>query len=146
LRNEMDKNPAAAVVLDSLRNRAERVLVDLEERTITGVSAMDELAMLAEEKAAARKAAEESGLSTTGFAVFWRLQSDEAIQAAGIEASQVAHEVETLIERFPNWSANADEQRRLRLSLYKPLLGLDKDERARIVDDTMHVLSRVVRS
>jgi type I restriction enzyme R subunit len=145
LRNEMDNDPAAAVVLDSLRNRAERVLKDLEERKITGLSAMDELASLAEEKAAARKAAEESGLSTTGFAVFWNLGNDDAIQRAGIDPAHVAREVEALIERFPNWSENADEQRRLRLSLYKPLLALDKDERARTVDDTMHVLARVVR-
>ena len=145
LRNEIDNDPAGAVVLDSLRNRAERVLKDLEERKITGLSAMDELASLAEEKAAARKSAEESGLSTTGFAVFWNLRNDVAIQRAGIDPAQVAREVETLIERFPNWSENADEQRRLRLSLYKPLLALDKDERARTVDDTMHVLARVVR-
>jgi type I restriction enzyme, R subunit len=145
LRNEMDSDPAAAVVLDSLRNRAERVLKALEERRITGLSAMDELTSLAEERAAARKAAEESGLSTIGFAVFWSLRSDDAIQRAGIDAAQVASEVETLIERFPNWSENADEQRRLRLSLYKPLLALSKDERARIVDETMHVLARVVR-
>jgi type I restriction enzyme R subunit len=145
LRNEMDNDPAAAVVLDSLRNRAERVLKDLEERKITGLSAMDELALLAEEKAGARKAAEESGLSTTGFAVFWNLRNDDAIQRTGIDPAQVAREVETLIERFPNWSENADEQRRLRLSLYKPLLALDKDERARTVDDTMRVLARVGR-
>lgn len=146
LRNEMDNDPAAAVVLDSLRNRAERVLKDLEERKITGLSAIDELASLAEEKAAARNAAEQSGLSTTGFAVFWNLRNDDAIGRAGIDAAQVAREVETLIERFPNWAENADEQRRLRLSLYKPLLALDKDERARTVDDTMQVLARVVRS
>src|SRR6266702_468958 len=145
LRNEMDNDPAGAVVLDSLRNRAERVLKDMEERKITGLSAIDELALLAEEKATARKAAEESGLSTTGFAVFWNLRTTNAIQPAGIGPAQVAGEVETLIERFPNWSENADEQRRLRLSLYKPLLALDKDDRARIVDDTMHVLTRLVR-
>jgi type I restriction enzyme R subunit len=145
LRNEIERDPVAAVVLDSLRNRAERVLKDLEERKISGLSAMDGLASLAAERAAARKAAEESGLSTTGFVVFWNLRSDNAIQQAGIDPAHVAREVETLIERFPNWSENPDEQRRLRLSLYKPLLALDKDDRARTVDDTMHVLARVVR-
>jgi type I restriction enzyme R subunit len=144
LRNEMERDPAAAVILDSLRNRAERVLKDLEERTITGLLAMDELALLAEERGAARKAAEDSGLSTSGFAVFWSLRGDSAIERAGIDAAQVAQEVEALIERFPNWSENADEQRRLRLGLYKPLLALGKDSRARIVDGMMHVLDRVI--
>ena len=37
-------------------------------------------------KSAARKAADESGLSTTGFAVFWNLKNDDAIQRAGIDA------------------------------------------------------------
>lgn len=143
LRSEMDADPATAVVLDSLRSRAERVLKDLEERKISGLGAIDELAKLADEKAAARKAAEESGLSSTGFAVFWNVKRDEAIERAGIDAAQVAREVEELLERFPNWVDNPDEQRRLRLSLYKPLLVLDKDERARIVDDVMNVLARV---
>jgi type I restriction enzyme R subunit len=146
LRHEMENDPAASVVLESLRTRAERVLRDMEDRKITGLSAMDQLALLAKEKAAARRAAEQSGLSTTGFAVFWSLRSDDAIQNAGIIAEDVARDVETLIARFPNWFTNPDEQRRLRLSLYKPLLALDKVERARIVDDTMRVLTRVVRS
>jgi type I restriction enzyme, R subunit len=36
--------------------------------------------------------------------------------------------------RFPNASVNADEQRRLRASLYRPLLRLSKEERSRVVD------------
>jgi type I restriction enzyme, R subunit len=143
LRAEMESDAATAVVLDSLRSRAERVLKDLEERNVTGLAAMDELALLADEKAAAHRAAEESGLSRTGFAVFWSLTSDEAIQQTDVDAAQVALEVEGLIERFPNWFENSDERRRLRLSLYKPLLALDKDQRARVVDDIMHVLARV---
>ena len=57
-----------------------------------------------------------------------------------------AGEVEALVAQFPNWSENSDEQRRLRLSLYKPLLGLSADDRARIVETTMSVLSEVARA
>jgi type I restriction enzyme, R subunit len=57
-----------------------------------------------------------------------------------------AGEVEALLAQFPNWSENSDEQRRLRLSLYKPLLGLAADDRARIVKTTMDVLSKVART
>jgi type I restriction enzyme R subunit len=46
---------------------------------------------------------------------------------------EIACETEVLLARFPNASVNADEQRRLRAGLYRPLLAL-KDERARIVD------------
>lgn len=44
-----------------------------------------------------------------------------------------SHQV-SFFERFPNAPVNADEQRRLRASLYKPLLALAQDERARVVD------------
>ena len=40
------------------------------------------------------------------------------------------------MERFPNAALNADEQRRLRTSLYNPLLGVEGSERGRIVDQT----------
>jgi type I restriction enzyme R subunit len=107
---------------------------------------MDELAILADEKAATRRAEVESGLSSTGFAVFWSLRPDQALERAGVDARQVAREVETLITRFPNWAENADEQRRLRLGLYKPLLELEKEDRARIVEDTIQILARMTGS
>lgn len=46
----------------------------------------------------------------------------------------LAQEVETLSARFPNAAVNSDEQRRLRASLYRPLLALPRDERSRIVE------------
>jgi type I restriction enzyme, R subunit len=46
---------------------------------------------------------------------------------------EIARETEVLLARFPNASVDADEQRRLRAALYRPLLAL-KDERTRIVD------------
>ena len=143
LRKEMEDNAATAVVLDSLRDRTERILRDLEERQITGLAALDELAVLAAEKEAARQAATDSGLSDAGFAVFWTLRNDGALENAGVDAMEVSREVEGLTIRFPNWAENPDEQRQLRLSLYKPLLNLPAEDRARIVNDTMQVLLRV---
>lgn len=61
-------------------------------------------------------------------------------------AIRFAGEVEALVAQLPNWSENSDEQRRLRLSLYKPLLGLGAEDRARIVETTMSVLSEVERA
>lgn len=63
LQHEIDEDPAAAPVLQPLKDRAERILKDLEERKTTGLAAMDQLAALAAEKDAAMKAARDSGLS-----------------------------------------------------------------------------------
>lgn len=146
LRDEIDKNPAKAVVLDSLRQRTERVLQGLEERRISGLAALDELAVLAAEKEKAHREASRSGLSESGFAIYWILRADEELAGAELNAIGFAGEVDALTAQFPNWNENPDEQRRLRLSLYKPLLGLAAEDRARIVETTMDVLSEVARA
>ncbi len=140
LQKEIDDDPAAAPVLQPLKDRAERILKDLEERKTTGLAAMDLLAALAAEKEAAIKAAKDSGLSARAFAVAWVLREDEAVKAAGINAADIAKEAELLLARFPNAAVNADEQRRLRASMYKPLLALAPNERARVVDLVVRLL------
>lgn len=140
LQHEIDEDPAAAPVLQPLKDRAERILKDLEERKTTGLAAMDQLAALAAEKEAAMKAARDSGLSARAFAVAWVLREDAAVKAAGIDPMTLAKDAEALLGRFPNASVNADEQRRLRASLYKPLLALAQDERARVVDLVVRLL------
>ena len=45
--------------------------------------------------------------------------------------------------RFPNAAVNAEELRRLRAALYKPLLGLHKNERGKVVK---HILALLVSS
>lgn len=140
LQHEMDGNPAVLPVLQPLKDRAERIIKDLEERKTTGLAAMDQLAALAAEKEVAMKAARDSGLSARAFAVFWVLRDDSAIKTAGIDTMTLAREAEELLGRFPNALVNADEQRRLRASLYKPLLTLAQDERARVVDLVVRLL------
>lgn len=140
LQHEMDDDPAVAPLLQPLKDRAERILKDLEDRTTTGLAAMDQLAALAAEKEAALKAARDSGLSPRAFAVAWVLRSDSAIHASGIDAMALAREAAELLHRFPNAAVNADEQRRLRAALYKPLLALAQDDRARVVDLVVKLL------
>ena len=53
---------------------------------------------------------------------------------------EFAEEAQALMDRFPNAAVNADEQRRLRTSLYNPLLRVESDERGRIVDQTLAIL------
>ncbi|CAJ7866610.1 type I site-specific deoxyribonuclease, HsdR family protein [Burkholderia pseudomallei] len=134
LQQEIDENPATAPVLQPLKDRAERILKDLEERKTTGLAAMDMLAALATEKETALKAARDSGLSPRAFAVYWVLRSEAYLPQAGLDPMDIAREAENLLARFPNAAANTDELRRFRASLYKPLLALSQEDRARAVD------------
>ena len=134
LQHEIDEDPNAAAVLQPLKERAERILHDLEGRRTTGLAAMDLLAALAAERDAAMAAAKSSGLSAKGFAVYWALRDEKSLKAAGVDAMEIAREAEMLATRFPNAAVNTDEQRRLRANLYKPLLPLASDERTRLVE------------
>lgn len=140
LQQEIDADPNAAPVLQPLKDRAERILKDLEDRKTTGLAAMDQLAALAAEKEAAMKAARDSGLSARAFGVFWVLREDAAVKSVGLDAMALAREIEELLGRFPNALVNPDEQRRLRAAIYKPLLGLPPEERARAVDLVLRLL------
>lgn len=140
LQKEIDDDASAAPVLQPLKERAERILKDLEDRKTTGLAAMDQIAALAAEKELAMKAARDSGLSARAFGVYWVLRGDAAVKAAGLDAMVLAKESEELLERFPNAAVNADEQRRLRAALYKPMLKLSQEERARAVDLVVKLL------
>jgi type I restriction enzyme R subunit len=140
LRQEIEDEPDAAPILQSLKERAERILKDLENRNTTGLAAMDMLAALAKEKEEAIAAAKSSGLSSRAFGVYWVLKDDEALKSAAVSAKDMADEADKLLGRFPNARVNADERRRLRGALYRPLLGLDKDDRSRIVDHILAIL------
>lgn len=140
LQREIDENPATAPVLQPLKDRADRIIKNLEERKTTGLAAMDQLAALAAEKDAAMQAARNSGLSPRAFAIAWVLREDAAIKAVGIDPMTLAKDAEALLGRYRNALMNADEQRRLRASLYTPLLALAQDERARVVDLVVRLL------
>ena len=140
LHREVEENRDSASVLRPLKDRAEQVLKDLEERKTTGLAAMDLLADVAREKEAAARAAKESGLSPRAFGVYWMLKNDPGLGTTGIAAMDLARETEDLLTRFPNAAVNPDEQRRLRMVLYRLLLPLDKEERSRVVKLILSIL------
>ena len=140
LQAEVETEPGLESVLRPLKERAESVLKDLEARTTTGLAALDMLETLAKEKETAVAAARNSTLSPRAFGVYWTLKDDVALQAAGVNAMELAEEAQALAERFPNAAVNTDEQRRLRTSLYNPLLRVEGRERGRIVDQTIAIL------
>ena len=140
LNKEVADDPDLAPVLLSLKDRSERIIKDLENRTTTGLAAMDRLAALATERDEAVKAAKETGLSARAFGVYWKLRDDPALRAGAIDPRKLALEAESLFARFPNARLNPDERRQLRAALYRPLLALDGGERGRIVDGILAVL------
>jgi type I restriction enzyme R subunit len=140
LHQELEEEPAAAPVLRPIAERAERILQELENRNTTDLAAMDYLAALAKEKEEAAASAQHSGLTSRAFGVYWSLKDDEALAKAGISAVELAKEAETLFARFPNAQVSDDEQRRLRAALYRPLLGLGKEDRGRIVEAVLAIL------
>ena len=140
LQSEVESEPGLEAVLRPLKERAEHVLKGLEERTTSGLAAMDMLEALAKEKEASVSAARDSTLPPRAFGVYWTLKDEVALQAAGVSAMEFAEEAQTLVGRFPNAAVIADEQRRLRISLYNPLLRVESGERGRLVDLTLAIL------
>ena len=140
LQTEVERETDLESVLRPLKERAEQVLKGLEERTNSGLAAMDMLEAIAKDKEDAVAAASESTLPPKAFGVYWRLKDDHALQAAGVSAMEFAQEAQTLVSRFPNAAVNVEEQRRLRASLYYPLLKVASDERGRIVEHTLAIL------
>jgi len=134
LQREIDDDANAAPVLQPLKDRAERILKDLENRNTTGLAAMDLLAALAAEKDAAAKAAKDTGLTPKAFAAYWALRENGTLKSAGIEPLALAGEIEKLLARFPNAKVNPDEQRQLRALLYRPLIKVPADARAAVVE------------
>lgn len=142
LRKEMEADPAGAVVLQSIKDRADRVMRNLEDRKINGIAAMVELEALAKEKAEAKKKARESGLSDVGFAIYWVISRDDGAKTASFDGMAASREIETVLAKFPSWRENPDEKRRLRAGLYKPLLALGKEDRAAVIERIMQVLEQ----
>jgi type I restriction enzyme R subunit len=140
LQKEIDDDPNAAPVLQPLKDRAERILKDMEDRKTTGLAAVDLLAALAAEKDAAAKAAKETGLSAKAFGIYWALKDDAALKQMGVTVLDLAKEVEKLMGRFPNSAVNADEQRQLRAALYRPLLGVEREARSKIVELIIEII------
>jgi type I restriction enzyme R subunit len=137
LQKQIDDDEEAAPILQPLKDRAERILKDLENRNTTGLAAMDMLSALAAEKDAASKAASDTGLSPKAFAAFWATRESAELKAGGVDPLGLARELEKLLTRFPNAKVNIDEQRQLRASLYRPLISLPKEARAAVVEIIM---------
>ncbi len=140
LGQEVEANPEMESVLRPLKERADSILKDMQERKTTELKAMDQLAALVREKESAVKAASGSDLSPRAFGLYWALKDDGRLRAAGVNAMELAREAELLLGRFPNAAVNAEEKKRLRAALYRPLLKLNKHDRLGVVEQVMTIL------
>lgn len=140
LQKEVDDDQANAPILQPLKDRAERILKDMESRNVTGLAAIDLLGALAAEKEVLLAEAKVSGLSADAFGVMIALRDDPALTGGNIDVRQVAGLIDELRTRYPNALLNDDERRRLRGALYLPLLDLSDEDRTRIVDLIMRSL------
>lgn len=145
LRKEIEDNPAAAVVLQSIKEKADRVIENLEERKVNGLAALDELKAIAEEKDRLREFAKMAGLSDRAFGIYAALSKEPALEGSKVDIQWIATTIEVAVDQFPHWKQNLDERRRLRSGLYKPLLDNKVPPKAcnAIIENVMNVLEKV---
>ena len=142
LQKEIDDDPDAAPVLQPLKDRAERILKDLEDRKTTGLRQWTCSPRWPPKRTPPRKAEKDTGLPKRPFNVYWALREDAGLKAASIDPLTLAKEAEKLMARFPNATVNPDEHRQLRAALYRPLLSVPAAERSKIVDRIVEIVVR----
>ncbi|MHC6591555.1 type I restriction endonuclease subunit R [Arthrobacter sp. C152] len=145
LRKEMEDSPASAVVLQSIKEKADRVIEGLEERKVSGLAALSKLKTIAEEKDKLREFARKSGLSDRAFGIYTTLSKAPALVESAADIQGIATTIEIAVDQFPHWKQNIDERRRLRSGLYKPLLDskVPVKECNEIIENVMNVLDKV---
>lgn len=145
LRKEMEDDPAAAVALQSIKEKADRVIENLEERKINGLAALDELKAIAEEKDRLHEFAKQNGLSNRALGIYSALTAQPSLNGLSIDIQRTALDIEVAVDQFPHWRQNPDERRRLRSGLYKPLLHsqVPTNSCAEIIDTVMNVLEQL---
>ena len=68
---------------------------------------------------------------------------DRAVLKIGrIDPLDLAREIEKLLARFANAKVNSDEQRQLRAALYRPLLKLGSEDRTKIVELVIEIVTQ----
>jgi hypothetical protein len=145
-----------AQVLQPLKERAERIIKELENRKVTGLAALDLLAAVAAEEDQAMQAARDAGLGAPKFSAYWGvIRESPELEAGGNDPLEFAKEIDRLVAQFPNVGASVDERRKFRSALNRPLIDLPADQRAGMVDrvvdtvlpdDGSMLASRVLRN
>lgn len=137
LRTQSETADESQPLLQSLAERADRVLEGLEDRQLSTQQALDEITRLLDERAAAERVRERHGLDADTFAIYWVLRSD-----VPADAITLATEMREAQLRFPNASSSSDEHRQLKAELYKLLLrfGVEGQRMLALAEEVLRVL------
>lgn len=117
--------------------RAEQIARAFEERQATTKETLRQLELLVRECAEAERARQESDLSPEGFAVFWLLKRE------GIPTAEtVARQASEAFDQFPHWERSSEQERGLRVALFKALLEAGVEQVAEFAERIMKMLGR----
>lgn len=117
LRTRAEAEVNATPALRGLFERAQRVTELFQERQLSTEQALNEIQQLVAEQRKAQDERTKLGMDAPTFGVYWLLQ-----EAKLPGARELAVEIDTIFDRFPNYSRSADELRQLKAEIYKALL------------------------
>ncbi len=119
--------------------RARAIAEAFELRQLSSQQALEELEALVAEYREARDKRRETDLSSEGFGVYWLLQRE------GIDAAEaIARQAADAFARYPHWKQSEEQERQVRMALYKGLVQADIDN-LDLVDQILRVLERASR-
>jgi type I restriction enzyme R subunit len=118
-------------------DRATQIVKAFEARQIETKQALEELQALLKEAEVAEAEQKASGLSVESFAVYWLLKGQGV---AG--ASDIARQMGEAFAQFPHWRTTEQQEREVRLALYKALGTTNVADMPKLVDWLLSVLRR----
>lgn len=117
LRTRVGDRTATQPALRGILERVEKVREAFEERQLSTVDALSQLEALVAEEAKATAERKRLGMDEGTFSIYWTLEKEQVKGAVDL-----AREIATVFERFPNFARSADELRQLKAEMYKVLL------------------------
>lgn len=121
----------------SIGERAETIAQAFEERLTTTQETLQGFTEAMEDILKAQERRKSSDLSDEAFAVQVALEQEGMGGAEGI-----ARETHPAFEDNPHWKDSAEQERRVRLSLYKALKGAEPKRMVEVVEGLMNLLRR----
>ncbi len=133
----VEENGTLQPYLIPIGERAELIADAFKERQKTTKEALRELMELVEEYQQAERSREETHLSPEAFAVYWYFKRQ------GVEGAEaVARKAAEAFEKYPHWQRAADQEREVKLELYKTLAGKKVEQMVELVNRLVDILKR----
>jgi len=119
-----------------IRERAEAILENYDERQLTTKEVLDKLKKELEEYYTSEKNLKEKGFDIDTFSIYWTLQKENKN-----DAEQIAPEIQKIFTQFANAEKNPEELRTLKAELYK--IVLEKIEEN--VDKAKDLINKILK-